>query len=113
MAFETTNAISPVLIFEIVWIAKLGQFVSYILYNMTLADVLRVFNYHGFGGLDPPPPLLLPPLLLLLPLTPPPLLFPGIIGGLKAIAINVVVVYYLYRPNVKAYFGKAHPPEIK
>jgi|SRR5437879_2597793 hypothetical protein len=37
----------------------------------------------------------------------------GIIGGIIAIAINVVVVYYLYRPNVKAYFGKAHPPEIK
>ena len=37
----------------------------------------------------------------------------GIIGGIIAIAINVVVVYYLYRPNVKAYFGNAHPPEIK
>jgi hypothetical protein len=37
----------------------------------------------------------------------------GIIGGIIAIAINVVVVYYLYRPNVKEYFGKAHPPEIK
>ena len=37
----------------------------------------------------------------------------GIIGGIIAIAINVVVVYYLYRPNVKAYFGKAYPPEIK
>ena len=34
----------------------------------------------------------------------------GIIGGLIAIAINVVVVYYLYRPNVKAYFGNPHPP---
>jgi hypothetical protein len=37
----------------------------------------------------------------------------GIIGGIIAIAINVVVVYYLYRPNVKAFFGKAHTPEIK
>ena len=37
----------------------------------------------------------------------------GIIGGIIAIAINVVVSYYLYRPNVKAYFGNAHPPEIK
>jgi len=37
----------------------------------------------------------------------------GIIGGMIAIAINAVVVYYLFRPNVKAYFGKAHPPEIK
>jgi hypothetical protein len=34
----------------------------------------------------------------------------GIIGGIIAIAINVVVAYYLYRPNVKAYFGNAHPP---
>lgn len=37
----------------------------------------------------------------------------GIIGGIIGIAINVAVVYSLYRPNVKAYFGKAHPPEIK
>ena len=36
----------------------------------------------------------------------------GIIGGIIGIAINVAIVYYLYRPNVKAYFGKAHPPEI-
>jgi uncharacterized membrane protein len=35
------------------------------------------------------------------------------IGGIIGIAINVAVVYYLYRPNVKAYFGKAHPLEIK
>jgi len=37
----------------------------------------------------------------------------GIIGGMIGIAINAVIVYYLFRPNVKAYFGKAHPPEIK
>ena len=37
----------------------------------------------------------------------------GIIGGIIGIAINVAIVYYLYRPNVKAYFGKAHPLEIK
>jgi ABC-type Fe3+ transport system permease subunit len=37
----------------------------------------------------------------------------GIIGAIIGIAINVVVVYYLYRPNVKGYFGKAHPAEIK
>ena len=30
----------------------------------------------------------------------------GIIGGIIGIAINAVIVYYLYRPNVKAYFGK-------
>jgi hypothetical protein len=35
----------------------------------------------------------------------------GIIGGIIGIAINVVVIYYLYRPNVKVYFGKAHPLE--
>jgi hypothetical protein len=39
---------------------------------MTFADILKVFNYHGFGGLGPPSPLLLPPPLLLLPLLPPP-----------------------------------------
>lgn len=37
----------------------------------------------------------------------------GMIGGIIGIAINVAVVYYLYRPNVKTYFGKAHRPEIK
>ncbi len=37
----------------------------------------------------------------------------GIIGGIIGIAINVVIVYYLYRPNVKAYFGEAHPSAIK
>jgi hypothetical protein len=37
----------------------------------------------------------------------------GIIGGMIGIAINAVIVYYLFRPNVKTYFGKAHPPEIK
>jgi len=36
-----------------------------------------------------------------------------IIGDIIGIAINVAIVYYLYRPNVKVYFGKAHPPEIK
>jgi predicted lipid-binding transport protein (Tim44 family) len=30
----------------------------------------------------------------------------GIIGGIIGIAINGVIVYYLYRPQVKAYFGK-------
>ena len=33
----------------------------------------------------------------------------GIIGGIIGIAINVVVAFYLWRRNVKAYFGKAHP----
>ena len=30
----------------------------------------------------------------------------GIIGAIIGIAINVVILYYLYRPHVKAYFGK-------
>lgn len=33
----------------------------------------------------------------------------GIIGGIIGIAINVMIAFYLYRRNVKAYFGKAHP----
>jgi ABC-type Fe3+ transport system permease subunit len=37
----------------------------------------------------------------------------GMLGGIIGIAINVAVVYYLYRLNVKAHFGKAHTPEIK
>ncbi|SRR6266508_926631 len=30
----------------------------------------------------------------------------GIVGGIIGIAINGVILYYLYRPHVKAYFGK-------
>ena len=30
----------------------------------------------------------------------------GIIGAIIGIGINVVILYYLYRPHVKAYFGK-------
>src|ERR687887_1404233 len=33
----------------------------------------------------------------------------GIAGGLIGIAINVVIIYYLYRPHVKAFFGKMSP----
>jgi hypothetical protein len=31
----------------------------------------------------------------------------GIAGGIIGIAINIVIIYYLYRPHVKAFFGKA------
>ena len=31
----------------------------------------------------------------------------GIIAHIIGIAINGVILYYLYRPNVKAYFGKS------
>ena len=34
----------------------------------------------------------------------------GMIGGIIGIAINLVVLYYLYRPRVKAFFGKATSP---
>jgi hypothetical protein len=30
----------------------------------------------------------------------------GNVGALFQIIINAIVIYYLYRPNVKAYFGK-------
>jgi hypothetical protein len=33
----------------------------------------------------------------------------GIIAHIVGIAINGVILYYLYRPNVKAYFGKSQP----
>jgi hypothetical protein len=33
----------------------------------------------------------------------------GIIAQIIGIAINGVILYYLYRPNVKAYFGKSQP----
>jgi len=29
------------------------------------------------------------------------------------VIINGVIIYYLYRPNVKAFFGKMQPPAIK
>jgi uncharacterized membrane protein YidH (DUF202 family) len=36
----------------------------------------------------------------------------GIVGSIIGIAINIVILYYLYRPHVKAYFDKAQqqPP---
>jgi hypothetical protein len=30
----------------------------------------------------------------------------GIVGSAIGIAINVVIIYYLYRPHVKSFFGK-------
>lgn len=33
----------------------------------------------------------------------------GIISRIIGIAINAVILYYLYRPNVKAYFDKSQP----
>jgi hypothetical protein len=33
-------------------------------------------------------------------------LFGGNMGAIFQILINAIVIYYLYRPNVKAYFGK-------
>jgi hypothetical protein len=33
----------------------------------------------------------------------------GIIAHIIGIAINGVILYYLYQPNVKAYFGKSQP----
>jgi len=32
------------------------------------------------------------------------------IGGIIGIAINLVVLYYLFRPRVKAFFGKSTSP---
>lgn len=36
----------------------------------------------------------------------------GNIGGIASIAISGVIVYYLYRPHVKAYFGKTVQPQV-
>ena len=33
----------------------------------------------------------------------------GIVGAIIGIAIDIVILYYLYRPHVKAYFGKTKP----
>ena len=37
----------------------------------------------------------------------------GIAGSLIGIAINVVIIYYLYRPHVKAFFGKNLSPGMR
>jgi hypothetical protein len=34
-------------------------------------------------------------------------------GAIINIIINAVIIYYLYRPNVKAFFGKVPSPAIK
>ena len=34
-------------------------------------------------------------------------------GAIINIIINAIIIYYLYRPNVKAYFGKAPSPAIR
>jgi uncharacterized membrane protein (DUF2068 family) len=36
----------------------------------------------------------------------------GNIGGIVSIAISGLIVYYLYRPHVKAYFGKTVQPHV-
>jgi hypothetical protein len=33
-------------------------------------------------------------------------LIAGIMGSAVGIAINVIIIYYLYRPHVKSFFGK-------
>jgi ABC-type Fe3+ transport system permease subunit len=33
-------------------------------------------------------------------------LISGIVGSVIGIAISILILYYLYRPNVKSYFGK-------
>jgi hypothetical protein len=32
----------------------------------------------------------------------------GLIGQIIGIAINIIILYYLYRPHVKAFFGKSN-----
>src|SRR5687767_8985380 len=36
----------------------------------------------------------------------------GNIGSIASIAISGIILYYLYRPHVKAYFGKAVQPKV-
>jgi hypothetical protein len=46
--------------------------------------------------------IILPPAAIIDPSPPPPPL-----GAIISIIISCIIIYYLYRPNVKAYFGKA------
>ena len=34
----------------------------------------------------------------------------GFVGQIIGIAINIIILYYLYRPHVKAFFGKSPGP---
>ena len=34
----------------------------------------------------------------------------GVVGQIIGIAINIIILYYLYRPHVKAFFGKSPGP---
>lgn len=36
----------------------------------------------------------------------------GNVGAIVGIIINAVIIYYLYRPNVKSYFGRTRTPSI-
>jgi len=36
----------------------------------------------------------------------------GNIGAIVGIIIDGVIIYYLYRPNVKSYFGRVREPTI-
>lgn len=36
----------------------------------------------------------------------------GNVGSIVGIAISGIILYYLYRPHVKAYFGKAVQPKV-
>jgi len=36
----------------------------------------------------------------------------GNFGGIVSIIISGIILYYLYRPHVKAYFGKATKPDV-
>ncbi len=36
----------------------------------------------------------------------------GNVGAIVGIIINAVIIYYLYRPNVKSYFGRTSSPSI-
>lgn len=36
----------------------------------------------------------------------------GNVGAIVGIIINAVIIYYLYRPNVRSYFGRTSSPSI-
>jgi hypothetical protein len=41
-------------------------------------------------------------------------LISGVVGSIVGIAISIIILYYLYRPQVKAFFGKGqHPGEVR
>ena len=71
--------------------------ISIVLSVITTIATVQALLWLGLGII-----LILPPAAPMDPSPPPPPF-----GGIASIIISGIIIYYLYRPHVKAYFGKA------